>query len=160
MVLCSKQISFAKVSAVKHNLGYKLLSKMDVLLSTDRNYINSFCCFCNFTAYSAFSSFHLSRYSAPVGETPAGASTGRGPRHWASFPISTWQTSPAQDRTLWVHLLFYSYVCELKHGVFNKPHTRAPTWLRFSEFFSVQYLFGRLSNICRENRSNWSNLRL
>ena len=109
---------------------------MDVLLSTDRNYINSFCCFCNFTAYSAFSSFHLSRYSAPVGETPAGASTGRGPRHWASFPISTWQTSPAQDRTLWVHLLFYSYVCELKHSVLNKPHTRAPTLLKFSEFFS------------------------
>ena len=57
MVLCSKQISFAKVSAVKLNLGYKLLSKMDVLLFTDRKYINSCCCFCNFTAYSVFHQF-------------------------------------------------------------------------------------------------------
>ena len=160
MVSSSKQISFAKVSAVKLNLGYKLLSKMDVLLFTDRKYINSCCCFCIITAYSAFSSFHLSRYSAPVGETPAGASTGRGPRHWASFPISTWQTSPAQDRTLWVH---YSYICGLKHGVFNKPHTCAPTRLRYSEFFFFsfkQHLFGRLSYFCWENGSNWWNLGL
>ena len=126
------------MSAVKLNLGYKLLSNKDVLLfGWERKYINICCCFCYIISYSAFSSFHLSRYSAPVGETPAGASTGRGPRHWASFPISTWQTSPAQDRTLWVHLLFYSYVWEPKYGVLNKPHTWAPTRLIFSEFFSV-----------------------
>ena len=136
------------MSAVKLNLGYNLLSNKDVLLfAWERKYINICCCICYIISYSAFSSFHLSRYSAPVGETPAGASTGRGPRHWASFPTSTWQTSPAQDRTLWVHLLFYSYVWEAKHGVLNKPHTRAPTRLILSEFIlsSKQHTFGRLS---------------
>ena len=129
-----------KVSAVKLNLGYNLLSNKDVLLfAWERKYINICCCICYIISFSAFSAFHLSRYSAPVGETPAGAFTGRGPRHWASFPISTWQTSPALDRTLWVHLLLYSYVWEPKHGVLNKPHTRAPThpthtlWV-FSQF--------------------------
>ena len=117
------------------------------IFAWERKYLNICRCFCYIISYSAFSSFHLSRYSAPVGETPAGASTGRGPRHWASFPTSTWQTSPAQDRTLWVHLLFYSYVWEAKHGVLNKPHTRAPMQLIFSEFFlsSKQHTFGRLS---------------
>ena len=48
-----------------------------------------------------------SRYSVPAGETLAGESTGQDPPPSASSPTSTWPTSPAQDPTLWVNIIWY-----------------------------------------------------